>query len=204
MWCVSNSIISEAHKTHKITVSLLYTSVFKRALNQVTLALPQLQSLSLSLSLSLRKHFATSRPRKKELHVEQWQIILFRLSESDLVVCSHSWSLHERAAYLSMTKERPRIAMHHHQHKGRRWRSQPKALKPVCCFVFLLLFFMSLMHEGLCTQVAIQPMEGQGISPSTPVSVYVSSMLERVLNIDGKNYRFETLQYVYLSWRDNR
>ena len=48
------------------------------------------------------------------------------------------------------------------------------------------------------------PFTGQGLEPAEPVDVYVSAMLERLLDVDDKNYRFTNIVYVYLSWTDDR
>ena len=42
----------------------------------------------------------------------------------------------------------------------------------------------------------------QGGFPEEPVDIYVSPMMERLLEVDDKNYRFENVVYLYLSWRD--
>ena len=49
-----------------------------------------------------------------------------------------------------------------------------------------------------------QPLQGQGMPAPEDKPIYVSSMLERLLDVNGKMYRFETLQWVYLSWTDER
>ena len=41
-----------------------------------------------------------------------------------------------------------------------------------------------------------------GFNEDGPPSVYVSAMLERLLVVDDKQYRFESVTYVHLSWRD--
>ncbi|QDZ23285.1 ligand-gated ion-channel protein [Chloropicon primus] len=48
------------------------------------------------------------------------------------------------------------------------------------------------------------PFTGQGDEPEEPVEVYVSAMMERLLEVDDKNYLFENIVYVYLSWEDER
>ena len=47
-----------------------------------------------------------------------------------------------------------------------------------------------------------QPFHGQGGYPSKARTVYVSAMLQRLIAVDDKNYRFETLIYLHLSWTD--
>ena len=47
-----------------------------------------------------------------------------------------------------------------------------------------------------------QPFHGQGGYPSKARPVYVSAMLQRLIAVDNKNYRFETLIYLHLSWTD--
>ena len=37
------------------------------------------------------------------------------------------------------------------------------------------------------------PFTGQGLEPAEPVDVYVSAMLERLLDVDDKNYRFTNM-----------
>jgi len=48
------------------------------------------------------------------------------------------------------------------------------------------------------------PFHGQGGFPEEPVDIYVSPMMERLLEVDDKNYRFENVVYLYLSWRDTK
>merc|ERR1712118_77315 len=43
------------------------------------------------------------------------------------------------------------------------------------------------------------PFHGQGGFPEEPVDIYVSPMMERLLEVDDKNYRFENVVYLYLS-----
>mmetsp|Transcript_3172 Transcript_3172/g.11503 ORF Transcript_3172/g.11503 Transcript_3172/m.11503 type:complete len:469 (-) Transcript_3172:567-1973(-) len=48
------------------------------------------------------------------------------------------------------------------------------------------------------------PLGGQaGFPPNGPVTVHVSSLLERLLAVDDQNYRFECILYVYFSWPDS-
>jgi hypothetical protein len=61
-----------------------------------------------------------------------------------------------------------------------------------------------LAAGGVGASVEKQPLQGQGMPAPEDKPIYVSSMLERLLDVNGKNYRFETLQWVYLSWTDDR
>ncbi len=47
-----------------------------------------------------------------------------------------------------------------------------------------------------------QPFSGQGGFPDSPRDIYVSPMLERLVDVDDREYRFETVVYLYLSWQD--
>jgi len=51
------------------------------------------------------------------------------------------------------------------------------------------------------SQMAL-PFTGQGADPPEPRDVYVSAMMERLLEVDDRNYRFENVVYMYLSWDD--
>jgi len=48
------------------------------------------------------------------------------------------------------------------------------------------------------------PFSGQGKDPEEPVDVYVSAMMERLLDVDDRHYLFENIVYIYLSWVDSR
>jgi len=48
------------------------------------------------------------------------------------------------------------------------------------------------------------PLQGQGAPPREPVDVYFSVVLDRLLNVDEQNYRWEAMLYVYMSWEDPR
>ncbi|WZN60471.1 ligand-gated ion-channel protein [Chloropicon roscoffensis] len=79
-----------------------------------------------------------------------------------------------------------------------------------------LLFLAAATAFALCLQTGAsasiayggngnhqtQPFHGQGGYPSKARTVYVSAMLQRLIAVDDKNYRFETLIYLHLSWTD--
>jgi hypothetical protein len=49
------------------------------------------------------------------------------------------------------------------------------------------------------------PFTGQGGNPPEgPVDLHVSALLERLLSVDDKEYRFEAIIYIYFSWEDPR
>lgn len=73
---------------------------------------------------------------------------------------------------------------------------------PFLVAVIALVHCSSLIVPCHATQA--QPLQGQGFPPPAPTDVYVSAMLERLLNIDETNYHFTSLQFLYLSWRDPR
>eukprot|EP00212_Chloropicon_laureae_P007336 CAMPEP_0197499246 /NCGR_PEP_ID=MMETSP1311-20131121/60922_1 /TAXON_ID=464262 /ORGANISM="Genus nov. species nov., Strain RCC856" /LENGTH=416 /DNA_ID=CAMNT_0043044989 /DNA_START=41 /DNA_END=1291 /DNA_ORIENTATION=+ len=48
------------------------------------------------------------------------------------------------------------------------------------------------------------PLQGQGTNPDEPVTIYVSAINNRLVDVDDKNSRFENLLFLQLSWRDAR
>jgi hypothetical protein len=48
----------------------------------------------------------------------------------------------------------------------------------------------------------MMPFGGSGPSePSQPTDVFVSSYVDRLMHINDKDYEFEALVFVYLSWK---
>merc|ERR1712025_681238 len=61
-----------------------------------------------------------------------------------------------------------------------------------------LIIFLTLITVSR-GQMAL-PFTGQGGNPEEPVDVHVSALMERLLSVDDKEYRFEAIIYIYLSW----
>ena len=74
---------------------------------------------------------------------------------------------------------------------------QPPLLLPVLLALLLLV-------PGAVRCQMTQPFRGQGVAPDEPVDVHVSALMERLLDVDDRAYRFEAVIYVYLSWIDPR
>ena len=66
------------------------------------------------------------------------------------------------------------------------------------------LVVMIAVGMSSCMGQMAPPFSGQGPDPDEQVDVYVSAMMERLLDVDDVNYRFENKVFVYLSWKDPR
>eukprot|EP00951_Prasinocladus_malaysianus_P014277 scaffold108551_cov33-Prasinocladus_malaysianus.AAC.1 len=49
-----------------------------------------------------------------------------------------------------------------------------------------------------------QPLMGQGDQPQDRTTIHMSVFLERLLDIDDKNFRFTCVLFFYLNWKDTR
>mmetsp|Transcript_3309 Transcript_3309/g.8173 ORF Transcript_3309/g.8173 Transcript_3309/m.8173 type:complete len:464 (+) Transcript_3309:198-1589(+) len=70
--------------------------------------------------------------------------------------------------------------------------------------VTILLAALLVLFSTRCDGLAKQPLQGQGTPPDEKVEVYVSAFLERLLEINDKEYRFENIIRLYFTWRDDR
>ena len=73
-------------------------------------------------------------------------------------------------------------------------------LRRTCVFVCVCTLWLSSTVKAQMQN----PMMGQGPPPDKPKDVYVSALLEKLVEVDEVNYRFTAHFVLYLSWKDNR
>lgn len=63
----------------------------------------------------------------------------------------------------------------------------------------LLLLQLLLLHPAACQQT--MPFPGNGVEPNEPVTVFVSSYIDRLMEIDDKAYEFQVRHWSRNCWR---
>lgn len=56
----------------------------------------------------------------------------------------------------------------------------------------------------ICTCQQVSPFVGQGYPPPNATTVYVTALLDRLVSINDKDYRFEVVLWMMFSWSDPR
>lgn len=69
------------------------------------------------------------------------------------------------------------------------------------CFILIILYFCVLDNVRGQQQT---PFVGQGIPPEGGTTVFVTVALDRLIDVNDQNYRFEAIFFMLLTWKDPR
>jgi hypothetical protein len=68
----------------------------------------------------------------------------------------------------------------------------------------LLLLLLLVITPRQSAAYSNNPFQGQGVAPPGSVKIYLTILLERVLEVNQVNYGFQAITYFYFSWHDPR